>query len=266
MRQKKPPRIARILRKENTSPNLLRIIFGGDELSGFPGGYESANIKLLMPNPGQSAESYRDSLAGTGIKPLKRTYTVLEYREADKQLDVEFALHDNPGPATAWAIAAEPGDEMAIAGPGQLRPVNLDADWFLLAGDMSAIPAIKAIAATLPQNANGLVLLEILTPEDKHAFKKPAGLEIEWVINPKPHQEPETDDQQPLVRAFKNVPWRDGKPFVWVAGESNGVRSIRSYLANERAIAKVDRYCSGYWQRGYNEDSHQLVKRQEPDI
>lgn len=266
MRQKKPPRIVTVLYNEQITPNMLRITFGGDDLTGFPAGQESANIKLLMPNPGQSPESYKDTLAGVGAKPLKRTYTVLAYRPEANQLDVEFALHDHPGPATAWAISAKPGDEMAIAGPGQLRPLNSQADWFLLAGDMAAIPAIKAIATTLPATATGRVLLEVLTDQDKQAIPLPSGVTLEWVVNPNPHHEPATANEQPLVQAFRQIPWAGGTPAIWVAGESNGVRAIRGYLAHEREVAKNDRYSSGYWQRGFNEDTHQMVKRQEPDI
>jgi len=139
-----PPRLAVVKTTKRLTPNMLRVTFSGDALLGFPVNAASANIKLLLPHADQDEQAYRDSLQGAGIKPVKRTYTVVEYREIENELDIDFALHADAGPATRFAINAQPGDTVGIAGPSSPKLVDAAADWFLIAGDMTALPAIDA--------------------------------------------------------------------------------------------------------------------------
>ncbi|WP_205619945.1 siderophore-interacting protein [Dasania marina] len=67
-----------------------RIILGGSALKGFPTNQDGAYIKLLLP------DNHQHSAA-------TRTYTVRNYREAINELDVDFVLHGDGGPASAWA-------------------------------------------------------------------------------------------------------------------------------------------------------------------
>ncbi len=258
-RGKPPPRMMEVVRREHITPNMLRLTFGGSSLGGFPVGCETANIKLLLPHAEQTQQSYIASLAGSGAKPIKRTYTVLEYRADHHELDVDFALHEQAGPATLWATKACVGDVVAIAGPGAPKRINLAADWFFLAGDMSAMPGISANILTLPTDARGVVVLEVLSGDDKQPLVVPPGMAISWVVNPFPNA-----DAMPLVDAFKRTAWQDGVPSVWLAGESNSVRELRRYLVDCRCVPRALRYTSGYWQRGLTEDAYQLVKRNAP--
>ena len=250
--------------KRKISRNMLRITFGGDGLSGFPVGCESANVKLLLAHPEQDRDSYFDSVAGIGEKPLKRTYTVVEYREQANELVIDIALHANPGPATQWAVTASPGDSVALAGPGAVRLINADADWYLLAGDMAAMPAIITNIHTLPVNAKGYIVLEVLDELDRRELSLPNAMQLQWIVNAEPGL-PEAAAQRPLVETVKSLEWLDGTPSVWVAGESDSVRALRLYLTKERLLSRESRYTSGYWKRGDSEDAFQLVKRSEPD-
>jgi len=98
-----PPRLASVKHKRHLTPNMLRVTFGGDALSGFPTDAASANIKLLLPHEGQTVAAYHASLQGTGSKPIKRTYTVVDFRDDTNELDIDFALHPDSGPATRFA-------------------------------------------------------------------------------------------------------------------------------------------------------------------
>ena len=90
-----------------------------------------------------------------------RTYTVSAQR--DDEIDVDFALHEAEGPASMWARNAQAGDQVLVGGPGPKKLINNDADWFLLVGDMTALPAITVNLAQLPADARGYAVLEVTT-------------------------------------------------------------------------------------------------------
>lgn len=255
-----PPRLAEVKRTTHVTPNMLRVTFSGDALLGFPTDAASANIKLLLPHAGQDNAAYQASLQGVGIKPIKRTYTVVEYRDTSNELDIDFALHDESGPATHFAIHAQPGDTVGIAGPSGTKLVDVTADWFLIAGDMTALPAIEANIKQLPTNASGYIIIEVQDETDKRAFDLPNSLSVQWIINPEPQA-----GKSRLADVVKSLAWLDGTPNVWIAGESSTVRTLRGYFAKTKQLDRKHRYTSGYWHIGQDEDAFQLVKRQDRD-
>jgi len=224
---------------------------------GFPTDAASANIKLLLAHEGQNDEAYRASLQGAGIKPIKRTYTVVEYRKTSNELDIDFALHTDSGPATQFALNAKPGDTVGIAGPSQNKLVDVTADWFLIAGDMTALPAIAANIKHLPKNATGYLVIEVQESADKRDFQIPDSMSVQWLINP----EPQSGNSE-LADTVMSLAWPKGIPNVWIAGELSTVKTLRSYLAKTKQLNPEHRYTSAYWQIGQNEDTFQLAKRQ----
>jgi len=240
---------------------MLRITFTGNALKGFPTDAASANVKLLLPQVGQQQDAFAASLLGEGDKPIKRTYTVVEYREQSNELDLDFALHADGGPATQFAHTAKTGDQVGIAGPSQPKLVNAEADWFLIAGDMTAIPAIEANFHHLPSSARGHVVIEVQHEDDQRSFELPAEMKLQYLVNPHPE-----NGNSKLVETVVALPWHTGTPSVWIAGESGSVRELRSFLAKTKQLDRDHRYTSGYWHIGQNEDDFQMVKRSEPDI
>jgi len=259
-RTRRPPRLATVKRTARVTPNMLRVTFSGNAMTGFPTDAASANIKLLLPHDDQDQATFVASLLGEGEKPIKRTYTVLEYREASNELDIDFALHENTGPATSFALNASAGDQVGIAGPSAPKLVDTTADWFLIAGDMTALPAIDSNLNQLKADATGYVVLEVQDEADQREFNLPKNLNVQWLIYP----EPQSGNSQ-LARVVMDLPWLDGTPSIWVAGESGTVRELRSYFAKTRQVDRLNRYTSGYWQIGQDEDSFQITKRQERD-
>ena len=260
-RKRSAPRLGEVIRKTQLSPNMLRVTFGGEAMKGFPTDAASANIKLLLPQAEHDHAAYIEALNGTGTKPIKRTYTVANYDADSNELDIDFALHSHAGPATAFALNAKLGDLVGIAGPSQPKLVNKDADWFLIAGDMTAIPAIEANLRYLPDNARGHIVIEVQDDNDKRDFAKPDLMQLTYLLNSKPE-----DGGSILAETVTSLEWLPGTPSVWMAGESSGVREVRTYLAKTKLLDRRCRYTSGYWQIGQDEDDFQLVKRSEPDI
>lgn len=50
-------------------------------------------------------------------RPPMRTFTLRELRRDTCEMDVDFVLHGDTGPASSWAGRAEPGQRLAILAP-----------------------------------------------------------------------------------------------------------------------------------------------------
>jgi len=239
------PRTLEVIRKQQLTPNMLRVTLGGPGLADFPADQTSAYIKLRL----HDARSGRD---------VTRTYTVRSQR-AD-EIDVDFALHEVCGPATLWAIAARPGDTVLVGGPGPRKLVRPDAPSYLLVGDMTALPAIAGNIELLACTARGTAVLEIMDEADMQELAAPPGLHIQWVINPHPGEAAHA-----LLERVSSLPWPDRPPYVWAACEFSGMRLLRDYFRNERGVDTADIYISSYWKLGSDEDRHKLAKREDAE-
>jgi len=244
------PRELVVIAKREITPNMLRITLGGPELAGFPAGQAGGYVKLNLP-----------SASG---KPLIRTYTVAEQRASDTgtEIDLDFALHGltgtgEAGPATGWAQAAQVGDTIAVGGPGPAKPLPEGQPFYLVAGDMTALPAIAVNLAALPADARGLVVIEVMSVSDCQPLAKPDGVEIRWVIVPQPGAEPDA-----LAATLRAAEW-PGELYAWVACEFSAMQHLRAYLRDERGLGPDQLYISSYWKSGLTEDAHKVAKRED---
>lgn len=243
---KPAPRELIVSRKEKITPNMLRITLGGKGMDNFPADQESAYVKLMLP-------------AGEGERPMVRTYTIRAQR-AD-EIDIDFALHEHMGPATQWAVDAKTGDAITLGGPGPQKLINPEADWFLIAGDMTALPAISVNLERLPSNAKGNAVIEVIEKGDIQDLATPEGFHIEWLINPEPGQ-----NSGLLSDHVKNLPWPEGQPSVWAACELSSMQNLRIYFRGEKKLDKHSLYLSSYWKYGGSEDKHRVAKRLDAQL
>ncbi|MEH6578883.1 MAG: siderophore-interacting protein [Amphritea sp.] len=258
-----PPtsRVLSVLSKQQLTPNMIRITLGGPNLKGFPEGYESGYIKLKF-----SIESLSDpmlsSLQGllNGKDSCLRTYTVRSFNAKNQQLTIDFVAHGTNGPASAWAMHAMPGDNITITGPGDKKLVDMNADWFFIAGDMTALPAISVNLEQMPRDARGYAVIAIINEADKQQINAPEGVTIHWVVNPDPT---ELDSQ--LLDTVKKLEWLEGYPSVWVACEFSSMRQIRTYFRKERGLNRDQVYASSYWKIGDTDEGNKAAKRNDTD-
>ena len=242
---KPAPRTLTVIGNKSITPNMRRVTLGGTQMQGFPKDQESAYIKLLF----SQADSER---------PLMRTYTIRAQRDAE--IDVDFVVHGHTGIASQWALNAQIGDTMSIGGPGPAKLIMPDADWFLLVGDMTALPAISVNLEKLPAESTGFAVIEIASEDDKQSLIKPAGIEVIWVIN-----EAISATNSPLLERVQTLPWLGGQPSVWAACEFHSMRKLRDYFKKTREVPKSHLYISSYWKTGRTEDEHKVDKRQDSD-
>ncbi|MCO1335285.1 siderophore-interacting protein [Microbulbifer sp. OS29] len=228
-----------VIRKTPITENMLRITLGGDDLKTLAPDQESAYIKFLFP-PDKSE------------RPTLRSYTIRHQRETE--IDIDFALHEHEGPALNWALNTHAGDTIQTRGPGPKKMTNPEADWFLLLGDMTALPAISVNLAQLPKNAKGYALIEVASKADAQELEHPESLQIHWIVNPVPSGEQ-------LLEKLQILPWLEGQPSVWAACEFESMRTLRKFFKQDKSIPKTHIYISSYWKLGQSDEGHKLAKR-----
>lgn len=239
------PRTLQVIASRYITPNMLRITLGGSQIATFPADQEGAYIKLMFPGE-------------VGAKDMVRTYTVRYQRP--NEFDVDFVIHDDGGPASDWAKNACPGDDIRIGGPGPKKLVDNTADWFLLAGDMTALPAMSVSIEQLPADARGHAVIEVAEEGDIQTLAHPPSFTLHWLFNSHPGK-----DSRVLVDRVRQLAWLPGRPSVWAACEFSEMRELRRYFKEERQVARQDLYVSSYWKCGSSEDQHKVVKRQDSE-
>ncbi|PXY20508.1 siderophore-interacting protein [Prauserella endophytica] len=246
----------RVLRTERITPHMIRVVSGGEGLAAFrPNEFTDAYVKVAFPSPGVT---YPEPLDMRTIKaelpsehwPRLRTYTVRYYDAAAGELTIDFVHHGDEGLAGPWAASLRPGDEVWLLGPGGAYAPSADADWHLLVGDESALPAIGAALEAMPAGApvRAFVLVEDAAEEQPLATKGDA--QIRWL------RRAEGDD---LVAAVRELEFPEGDVHAFVHGEAGFVKELRRHLLDERGVRKDRLSISGYWRRGRTDE----VWRQE---
>ena len=252
----------RVVRVEWLTPHMIRIVLGGEGLAAFSAGVFSDHyIKLQFPHEGVA---YPEPFDPARIRaelpreqwPISRTYTVRQWDADTGELTVDFVHHGDEGVAGPWAAAAKPGDVLYFGGPGGGYTPTPDADWYLLAGDESALPAIAASLEQLPAGATARVFVEVAGPQEEQKLDTPADAEIVWLHRGDGHV------GEALLRAVTALEFPPGVPEAFVHGEAGFVKELRRLLRVELGVPRERLSISGYWRAGHDEDGWQASKRE----
>ena len=131
-------------------------------------------------------------------------------------------------------------------GPRGTFYVADDFDWYLLAGDASALPAIGRRLEELPERARALVFIEVADASEEQRLASKARVSLTWL-----HRNgAEAGTTDLLEKALRQVQLPPGDGFVWVAGEATSLKPIREHLLQERGLKKEWTKVTGYWKRG----------------
>jgi NADPH-dependent ferric siderophore reductase len=261
-RPARPVTRAEVTRVEQLTPHMVRVVVGGDGLRGVDAGaYTDHYVKIVFPRPGVTYPepfdmgAIRETLPAADW-PLVRTYTVRRWRPEVPEMWIDFVVHGDEGVAGPWAAAARPGDPVRFLGPGGGYAPSPLADWHLLAGDESALPAIAAALEGMPAGARVHALVEVTGPDEELELSTAADADITWL------HRGDAPAGSLLGAAVRALPFRDGRVHAFVHGEANFVKDVRSYLRKERTVPLDQLSVSGYWRRGLNEDGWQSSKRE----
>ncbi len=252
-----------VLRREQLSPHMVRIIAGGPGFAGYVNNdFVDRYVKIVFPQPGVDYPEpldlwqIRESMPRE-LWPHTRTYTVRWVDPAAGELAIDFVIHGDEGLAGPWAAAAQPGDPMTFTGPGGGYNPDPAADWHLFAGDESALPAISAAIESLPRDARGLAFLEVDGDADILPINAPSGVDLRWLRRGGVPAGAGTL----LVTAIRNAVWPEGRVQVFAHGERGYMKGLREVFYAERGLDRAQVSLSGYWAQGRVEDAFQAEKK-----
>lgn len=250
---------AQVVRTERLTPHMQRVVLGGEGLAGFAADTCTDHyVKLLFGPPGVT---YPEPFDLERIRaefpreqwPVTRTYTVRAFDPEHRELTLDFVIHGDEGLAGPWATRVRPGDPVRFMGPGGAYAPAPDADWHLLAGDESALPAIARTLETLPAGARAHAFVEVSGPEEEQ--KIDSEVEVVWL-----HRGTRPVGEA-LLEAVRALDFPAGRPHAFVHGEAGFVKELRRLLRVDLGIPREDLSISGYWRLGHNEDGWQASKR-----
>jgi NADPH-dependent ferric siderophore reductase len=207
---------AQVIRRERLSDNFIRIVLGGEGLADFTStGIPDEWVGLIVPGQFQS-----------------RYYTVRSWRDGELTLDV--VVHDH-GLVTEWAQRDVVGETVTVTAPKGSFALPAGAQWLLLVGDLTGLPAMARIAeeTTLPTGlwVESLDVLEGYLPADA---------DVSWSTPP-------GDSASELAAVVEKIDWPEGEGYFWMAGESAQMRAIRKHLMRERRLPSAAYDVMGYW-------------------
>jgi NADPH-dependent ferric siderophore reductase len=216
---------ALVLGREQLSPHLIRLTLGstGDaesDLSKFVStGIPDEWVGLVVPGQFQV-----------------RYYTVRSWVGGELTLDV--VVHD-VGLVTEWAAGDVVGDTVTITEPKGSFAMPADADWLLLVGDLTAMPAMARIVENVDVPTR--IWAEVADrAELERIGYLPDTAEVTWL-------EPGADGGSNLAAVVEAIDWPPGDGYFWMAGESTQMRAIRKHLMRERRLPATAYDVMGYW-------------------
>ncbi|MEU6312987.1 siderophore-interacting protein [Streptomyces sp. NPDC047014] len=248
-----------VLRVTDVTPGMRRLTLGGPQLGAFrkdgldlpelsSEGFDD-HVKFFFAEEGADAPV----LPGQNVssldwpadaRPLTKDYTPVRYDPAAGEIDFDFVNHAG-GVASSWAQSAEPGDVTWIAGPKMSHRHPEGADWLLVIGDETALPAIGRWLAEMPEGTRARVFIEVGEESHRQELPTRADAEITWLVRDGAPAGT-TDLLESAVRAME---WLPGTVFAWAAGESVTLKGIRRHLAVDRAVPREQTHITGYWRR-----------------
>ena len=270
----RPVHIFEVIGREELTPHMVRVTLGGSGFDTFsPSEFTDSYVKLIVvaddvDMAGLARPLTLDSFAElpAAKQPVIRTLTVRRADTAAREIAIDVVVHGEHGAAGQWAATAEPGQPVYLMGPSGAYSPDPVADWHLLAGDESALPAISVALEALPANAIGQAFIEIAGPEDEIPLTAPEGVQINWIYRGGRADligEDRAGDHAPLIEAVKTAAWLPGQVHAFVHGEAQAVmHNLRPYIRKDREVDAKWTSISGYWRRGRTEETFRQWKRE----
>lgn len=242
------------------SHSMVRVELDGEGLAGFdPTGYTDAYINAYFPTAERPYPPDFDPATAkqlpAEVRPCSRRYTVRAWDATTGVLTLDFVVHGATGVAGPWAVDAKPGDVLHFSGPSGAYAPSPDADWHLLVGDESALPAIAASLAVLRAGDVAHVFVEVDGPDDELALDSPADVRLRWL-----HRSEDPDNPALLLEALRAMERPPGRVHAFVHGEAVANRALRKHLLGEWGLPRSDISVSPYWRRGDTDESWRAVK------
>ncbi|MET3927962.1 siderophore-interacting protein [Devosia sp. 2618] len=254
VRQEARMRLLDVTSVTHITPLMRRIRATGD-LTGFASAGHADHIKaFFFPDgiePKLAPIGERGAEFAPGERPEMRDYTPRYWNVAEGWIELDFVLHGD-GPASSWAAQAAVGQKLVIGGPRGSLVIPAAFDWYLLAGDETALPALGRRIEELPAGSKIVAVIEVADAAEEQTFETSADVSLTYVYR----------DGQPagstslILDAIKAASFPDGVAYAYVAGESAMSKAVRAHLTDERGFNPEYVKAAGYWLLG-TADAHE---------
>ncbi|PCF94255.1 siderophore-interacting protein [Vreelandella nigrificans] len=236
-----------LIRRTQVSASLVKFTFNGPDVGQMTTYAPDQRIKLFFPEGGGTLDplfeiakleehdwygAYRT--LPDAQRPSMRTYTIRALRPERAEVDVEFVLHGDNGPASRWAMRARPGDRLAMTAPvANAEGPKLGYEWkppqnvrrILIIADETALPAAAGILETLddlPLKPRVEALFEVPRSDDVQAL--PYAAKLHWLAR---DTELSCQHGELLMRAVRDIDLHKeiqalgGTPTTAISNEDN---------------------------------------------
>ncbi|BCB06972.1 siderophore-interacting protein [Vreelandella venusta] len=214
-----------LARRTQVSASLVKFTFTGPDVGHMATYAPDQRVKLFFPEGGGSLDplfeiakleehdwytAYR--ALPDAQRPSARTYTIRALRPEQAEVDVEFVLHGDNGPASRWAMHARPGGRLAMTAPdANAEGPKQGYEWkppqgvrrILIIADETALPAAAGILETLddlPLKPKVEALLEVPRSDDVQPL--PQAAKLHWLAR---DADPGCQHGELLMRALRDI-------------------------------------------------------------
>jgi NADPH-dependent ferric siderophore reductase len=218
-----------VAKVEQVGAHFVAVTFRGEALADFVSASFDDHVKFMF-----------DDAAG---EVVRRDYTPRRYDRDARELTIEFALHGD-GKASSWARQARVGQQVAIGGPRGSMIIPADYAWHLLAGDATALPAIRRRMEELPADVRAIV---VVACGEAPGLASAARLDV-WQVA----------DGDALVETIRAIPLPADDAFVWFGGEASIAAKVRDVVHGEKGFPRSASRISAYWKQGASDHHEDL--------
>jgi len=208
-----------VVNVQHLTPNYVSVTFKGETLHDFVSASYDDHVKFMLSDVD------------------RRDFTPRSFDNVAGELTIEFALHET-GAASDWARQAAPGQTAVIAGPRGSMIIPMDYAWHVLAGDATALPAIRRRLEELPADAR----VHVLVAGEEAAtlvFRSEAHVHLQRYA-----------DAETLLGAIRALSLPDGDGFFWFAGEAAVAAQVRDMVFGDKGHPREAARISAYWKQG----------------
>ncbi len=220
---------------EQVTPHMKRITVDGRGLPDFSPRLPAQWLKVFV------STADRRSIVG-------RAYTIRRFDPVSRSLHLDFVLHGDNGPVSAWAARAKVGDPLEVSAvhPRSGFAIQLSVPRYLLLGDETALPAIAGILEALPARTRADVFIEVADGSEEQTLQSAATVDLTWLHRKSSGQNAPGN----LERAAESVGQPGENTAIWAAAESSIVKSIRRHALLAWRVDRKLLRAAGYWKKG----------------
>lgn len=218
---------------DEVTPRYRRLRFSSPDLVSELQVFPTAWLRLWVPNP-ERGEHHLS----------QRGYTFAGVDADAGTFDLEFVLHATKGPAGDWARDAVVGDTAEVALTPAKIAIPEGTRELVLAGDVTALPAINSWLCELDDSVQASVFVE-----DDHGDVEQlpvvtrSGDTWQWVPRAGERGEALAD------RIRENVS-PSARQYAWAAGEKTLVKHVRHVMKHHLELARGQHFSQNYWIEG----------------